>query len=136
MLACPMKWRTTILTLGVILALVLAADLWRGRKVTLRWDYDYVKDPPCELQQKRVGPCVLGFNIFLKGITGSANRKFVANRFDSGRVLGRDLQVTLPVHSYGQVEFCVVSVAKDEKGSSIESLPTCGTRLLLPFGIK
>jgi len=131
-----MKPRNAILVLGAILSLALGADLLRGMRATLSWDYDYAKDPPCEFQQKpAAGTCVVGFNIFLNGIMGRASQRFIANRFDSGRVLDRGLHVTLPVHQYGNVEICVVSLAKDGSGSYVESLPVCGRRRLLPFGL-
>jgi len=61
---------------------------------------------------------------------------FVSNRFDqNGQIVSKGISTTVPVHVYGNLKFCVTSVAKDYMGHTAESLPICMNRWVLPLGI-
>lgn len=128
-----------VVALLLLLALALAFHASGGRTATLQWDYDYVKDPPCNGATAPNSPgkgCVIGFNVFVGTPTNRSDQQFVPNRFDqNGHIINKAISVTMPVHHYGNIQFCVVSVARGQKGQTVESLTRCSTHLVLPFGI-
>ncbi len=129
-------------TIGILVLAGLAIGFYaafRTRTATLTWDYDYEKNPPCNLPTASGGAqksCVTGFKIFLGPPTSRRQQEFLANRFDQkGHIISRKITGTLPVRPYGQVQFCVVAVATAENGGTVESLPLCVVQHVLPFGL-
>ena len=121
-----------------LFALSLAFHVFGDKTATLQWDYDYTKDPPCSGDRKTASPrkgCVVGFNAFVGTPANRSNQKFVPNQFDpSGKIVSKGISVTLQLQHYGNTQFCVTSVAQDQTGGTVESLPICSTRVVLPFG--
>ena len=127
-----------VLLVLVALGVALYAA-FRTRTATLRWDYDYQKDPPCNdaaaasTQQKS---CVLGFKVFLGTPASRSDQQFVPNRFDqNGEIISKRITWTIPARPYGNIQLCVVAVAPAENGRTAESVPLCVTQRVLPFGI-
>jgi hypothetical protein len=132
----PYKKAAILLAIPLVLVIFAAALYLRGgREVTLHWDYDYGKTPPCTPQSKVM--CVTGFNVFIGDPNHRRQQVFVPNRFDEKKaVAGRDLTVSLHVSTFGRVQFCVVSVAESAAPGrpQVESLPLCSTALVPPRG--
>ena len=135
-----MRWMTVAATVLLTLAVLLAVSYPQGRSATLQWDYDYSKNPPCDVvvKGKRLqDDCILGFNAFLDGPAKRTEQQFVPNRFDQGgHVVEKAISVVLPVRRYGQVDFCVTALGRDQHGRSVESFPVCSQRWVLPFSGK
>ena len=109
-----------------------------SRSATLQWDYDYVKNPPCK-DGTPPAPgkgCVIGFNVFLGKPVRRSDQRFIPNAFDqSGHITDKKISLTIPLHRHGNMQFCVVAVAKYLNGQTLESSPLCLTRRVLPSGI-
>lgn len=135
-----MRWMVVLATVLMALAVFLAVSHPQWRSATLEWDYDYSKNLPCDVvvNGKRFqNNCVLGFNAFLDGPAKRTEQQFIPNRFDqSGHVVHKAISLTLPVRRYGQVEFCVTSLGRDQHGLPVESIPTCTKRWVFPFSGK
>jgi len=132
--------------IGVAIALLVLAALglafykaFRTRTATLQWDQNYTQDPPCGRSGAPNPPakrCLLGFKVFLGPPTSRSQQQFVPNRFDqNGRIISKGITWTMPVRALGNIQFCVVSVVTDGSPQTMESLPICTTRRVLPFGL-
>jgi len=128
-----------IALLGLVVLAIVFYAAFRVRTATLQWDYDYERDPPCNSFTPATPPgkrCVLGFKVFLGTPTSRRDQQFVPNRFDPhGQITSKRITWTMPVRPYGNIQFCVVSVATAENGQTVESLPLCTTKRALPFGL-
>lgn len=135
-----MKRISAVVALLVLLALGLALDaVFGSRTATLEWDYNYVSDPPCNdaaAPRLPAKTCVTGFNVFVGTPTKRRNQQFVPNAVGAnGRITDKKISLTMPLRSYGNIQFCVVAVGRAPDGQTLESSPLCATRLVLPFGI-
>jgi hypothetical protein len=129
---------------AVIALLVLGAagfvlyEAFRTRTATLRWDYDYEKNPPCNggAANRNQKSCVLGFKVFLGTPDNRREQQFVPNQFDkNGQIISKSISWSMPLRSYGSVSFCVVAVGAAGSDQTMESSPLCSTQRVLPFGL-
>ena len=117
---------------GILLFAVL--EFATPRTVSVRWDYDYVHDPPCA--SVSAYDCVLGFHVFVGSPNHRSQQVFVANRFDAGhRLVSKQIETTFHANRFGYLQFCVVAVKQGQMGATVESTPQCMKRWVLPFGI-
>lgn len=134
----PRWWtRNHVLMTLPILALLLVLAVLKfspPRTVVLNWDYNYAHDPPCT--SRLADNCVTGFRVFVGEPGNRSQQLFVANPVDAGRNLGNArLGATFKVNRFGYLQFCVLAVKKGLSVSTVESVPMCMRRLVLPFGI-
>ena len=107
----------------------------RLRSIRMRWDYDYKHDPPCASRWDE--NCIRGFYIFVGGSGGRTQQSFVDNRFDKNhRVLSEGLEATFQVGQFGYLPVCVVAVKQGPMATTVESVPLCTRRLVLPLRIS
>ena len=129
-----MRW-AAVVTISLVLIIFGVAMVQHapGREVTLRWNYDYAHDPPCAPILSR--KCVIGFHVFV-GRGGERHQEvFISNVRDLRPSASTAMQTTMRVRSYGNLQFCVVAIGRDEQGIGVESLPLCTKRIVLPFAI-
>lgn len=101
------------------------------RTIHMGWNYDYTHDPPCA--SRWADNCTRGFYVFVGGPKERSQQLFVENRFDAGhRVLGEGLEATFQVRQFGYLQFCVVAIKQGSMAITVESVPLCSRRLVLP----
>ena len=121
-----------VVALGVILRKV--SRHIAPRSVHMRWNYDYRNDRPCTSRWEE--GCIRGFNVFATEKGGRSHQVFVDNRFDKDhRVVGEGLETTLQMGEFGFLQFCVVAVKQGPMATTVESVPVCSRRLVLPLRI-
>ena len=104
------------------------------RAVRMRWNYDYRNDRPC-ISRWDEG-CIRGFYVFVAERGGRSQQSFVENRFDKDRrVVGEGLETTLQTGEFGYLQFCVVAIKQGPMATTVESVPICRRRFVLPGGV-
>ncbi len=129
----PRTFKRALLILAILGILLFAVlEFAAPRAVRVRWDYDYVHDPPCASVWGY--DCVLGFHVFVGSPNDRSQQVFVANRFEAGH-LSKPIETTFPVNRFGYLQFCVVAVKQGQMAVMVESTPMCKKHWVLPFGI-
>ncbi|MFZ3212870.1 MAG: hypothetical protein WA188_15310 [Terriglobales bacterium] len=127
--------KRTLLILAIPVILLFAVlKFATPRSVIVRWDYDYVHDPPCA--SVWAYDCVLGFHVFVGSPNNRSQQVFVANRFDAGHhLVSKQIETSFPANRFGYLQFCVAAVKQGQMTVMVESTPQCMKRWVLPFGI-
>jgi hypothetical protein len=126
-----MKIAVTIVLLLVVLIVVMG-KLHQTKSAEFKWNYDYLRDPPCT--NIRTRSCVKGFNLFVGDPGSHPNPVFVPNRLDDKQqLISKGINTTVSFEHYGSVQFCVTSVGADSTGAGVESKPTCMSKFVLPL---
>jgi hypothetical protein len=133
----PGRWsrKRVLLTLSIaaVLALLALFKFSPHRTVVLNWDYNYTHDPPCASPSAE--NCVRGFRVSVGDLSDHSQQLFVANPADASRNANQRLETTLKVDRFGYLRFCVLAVKNLRGGITVESVPLCRKRLVLPFAI-
>lgn len=124
-----------IIAVLLLVLLVLVVMLHQTRSADFKWDYDYVRDPPCT--NTRTKSCVKGFKVFVGDPGSHPKEVFVSNRLDDHeQLISNRIGTTLTFETYGHVQFCVISVGADASGTAVESKPTCLLKFVVPLVTK
>ncbi len=124
--------KIAVVITAVLIALIVVVMLHQTESAYFKWDYDFVRDPPCT--DTRTKSCVKGFNLFVGNPGSHPNPVFVPNCSDEKeQLVSKSIDATVSFEAYGNVQFCVTSVGADSTGAVEESRPTCVSKFVLPL---